>query len=342
MWLGISFRGGEHMMPGKIKRLMLLHSLGFKPSVSARWLDSRVSFAVSYQKDYRCRMIHPDHLIAELRRTISQEHPDVIVTQLEQSESVIKEAHSSHIPSVMFLTDCEKLSLSRITGSGNQKPAGIICVSDFVKSRVSGLTDVPVQVFYPPIHPSDYLVRESTVRPYITCINPIRLKGGDVLEEIIRNLPKERFLIVKGWYDPTEDGLDFRKYPNVLIMEKQFDMRGIYGSTKILLVPSLWDEPIPRVIMEAGVNGIPIIASKRGGVPEALGEGGILINNPLDIQTWISAITKLNTDISRYRQVSTAIKEQTKRFTIEKIGPRFEQWTHSLICTYSQQHGRSQ
>lgn len=40
-----------------------------------------------------------------------------------------------------------------------------------------------------------------------------------------------------------------------------------------LVVPSVWHEPSPRVISEAYAYGVPIIGSRRGGIPELIEEG---------------------------------------------------------------------
>ena len=41
-------------------------------------------------------------------------------------------------------------------------------------------------------------------------------------------------------------------------------------------MPSLWWENQPLVAIEAMINGIPVIGSDRGGIPESLGEAGSL------------------------------------------------------------------
>lgn len=46
----------------------------------------------------------------------------------------------------------------------------------------------------------------------------------------------------------------------------------------LVLVPSLWWESSSRVIVEAMINSIPIIATNRGGISETLGKCGFLIN----------------------------------------------------------------
>ena len=47
----------------------------------------------------------------------------------------------------------------------------------------------------------------------------------------------------------------------------------------IIVVPSLWQEPFGLVVAEAMSNGLCIIASKVGGIPEILNDNGVLIND---------------------------------------------------------------
>ena len=50
--------------------------------------------------------------------------------------------------------------------------------------------------------------------------------------------------------------------------------------TRICVMPSLWWENQPLVVIEAMVNGIAVIGSDRGGIPEALGDAGIVPGLP--------------------------------------------------------------
>jgi glycosyltransferase involved in cell wall biosynthesis len=47
----------------------------------------------------------------------------------------------------------------------------------------------------------------------------------------------------------------------------------------VIIIPSLWNEPFGLVAAEAMSNGIAIIASKVGGIPEIIQKNGILIEN---------------------------------------------------------------
>ena len=47
----------------------------------------------------------------------------------------------------------------------------------------------------------------------------------------------------------------------------------------IIVIPSIWQEPFGLVAAEAMSNGICIIASKVGGIPEIVENNGVLIEN---------------------------------------------------------------
>jgi len=59
-----------------------------------------------------------------------------------------------------------------------------------------------------------------------------------------------------------------KKYKNLEIISWTNNMRKIYEKTRLLLVPSRYPDPCPRVVIEAGISGILSIVSNRGGLPE--------------------------------------------------------------------------
>lgn len=71
-------------------------------------------------------------------------------------------------------------------------------------------------------------------------------------------------------------------------------MKKVAGA-KALIVPSLWYEGCPMVIIEAFSLGIPVIASNIGNVGEAVEEGynGVKFN-PHDTNSFVSALKKIN------------------------------------------------
>lgn len=77
-------------------------------------------------------------------------------------------------------------------------------------------------------------------------------------------------------------------------------LAALYAGAAAVLTPSLYEGfGLPPI--EAMMAGAPVIASNRGGLPEAVGDGGVLLD-PLDEQAWLSEVSKLlNTDHPEYR-----------------------------------------
>ena len=90
-------------------------------------------------------------------------------------------------------------------------------------------------------------------------------------------------------------------------------MRKVYGECRILLAPSLWEEAYGRVATEAQLSGIPVVASDRGGLPEAVGPGGILVDPEGPIEEWVSAIRELWRNARYYSAISAAASAHAHR-----------------------------
>lgn len=144
----------------------------------------------------------------------------------------------------------------------------------------------------PFIRPSR-VVAENRDPKYVTFVNPVPEKGVGLMARLFlmakEQMPDQRFLVVQSrgnWHGVVPalkmDGepIDISQYTNVDVANHTTDMRPVYGVTKVLLAPSLWYEAYGMVATEACMNGIPVIASTSGGLPEAVGEGGIILETP--------------------------------------------------------------
>ncbi|MCS4086111.1 glycosyltransferase involved in cell wall biosynthesis [Salinibacter ruber] len=76
----------------------------------------------------------------------------------------------------------------------------------------------------------------------------------------------------------------------------QQDMGPVYSETDILVVPSRHQEPFGLVAAEAGMYGIPVIASRRGGLPEIVEHEntGFLVDAeaPQQIARWLEKLIR--------------------------------------------------
>lgn len=59
---------------------------------------------------------------------------------------------------------------------------------------------------------------------------------------------------------------------DITFLPHQSDVRPLLADTDLLVVPSEWGEPFGRVLIEAMAMGIPVVATRDGGIPEVLSE----------------------------------------------------------------------
>lgn len=66
-----------------------------------------------------------------------------------------------------------------------------------------------------------------------------------------------------------------------------------FSEVDVLIVPSLWQEPLGRIVLEAYSHGVPVIGSNRGGIPEIieLGSTGFVFDPERD-ETLLETINK--------------------------------------------------
>ena len=47
----------------------------------------------------------------------------------------------------------------------------------------------------------------------------------------------------------------------------------------VAVIPSIWDDPFPTTVLEAQAMGLPIITTRRGGIPEEVSEENAILLN---------------------------------------------------------------
>jgi glycosyltransferase involved in cell wall biosynthesis len=90
-----------------------------------------------------------------------------------------------------------------------------------------------------------------------------------------------------------------------------------------LVFPSLWPEPLSRVLLEALALGTPVAAMDTGGTREILGteEGGLVVE---DVPSLSEALRRLRGDPVLRSRLAEAARERAKAFSPEALLPRYE------------------
>jgi glycosyltransferase involved in cell wall biosynthesis len=164
-----------------------------------------------------------------------------------------------------------------------------IANSQFTSRKIAELLGADSFTIYPPIKTKKYRVGYNK-NGYITMVNPrTKYKGPDIFLDIADRMSNKEFLLVGPIKSPKLSQRAERT-PNVTHWEWCEDMREAYAEAKLIVVPSRWEEPFGRVPAEAMVSGIPCVVSNRGGLPEVVGETGVVIDEIESVNIWIKGI----------------------------------------------------
>jgi glycosyltransferase involved in cell wall biosynthesis len=151
------------------------------------------------------------------------------------------------------------------------------------------------------------VVAPAESRAFVTFVNPSAHKGLWLFARLADMLGSRRpdipILVVQSGHSAGSlnaiPGMDFSRYPHIMAAPPVPTPADYFALTRILVVPSVWEEPFGRVAAEAMVNGIPPLVSNRGSLPHVVGGdfgagGGGFV---LPIPGWMTAATtKLPTE----------------------------------------------
>jgi glycosyltransferase involved in cell wall biosynthesis len=244
---------------------------------------------------------------------VNQLKPDVAVVQCHGSVLIGKALQAQGVPLVIYLRNVE---FHELGGDLRElHSAHYIANSSFTAQTYKKEFGIDAVVIPPTIDLDQY--RTPTTGDYVTLINPYPEKGFDRAVQIARACPEIPFLFVESWKLDETRQADIERaiapVPNIRLEKRTSDMKTVYGRTKILLSPSKWEEAWGRVASEAHCSGIPVIGSRRGGLPEAIGTGGIVLDYDAPLDHWVAAVRDLWSDPAAYRVLSTAALEFSKR-----------------------------
>ncbi|WP_053076841.1 glycosyltransferase family 4 protein [Caenimonas sp. SL110] len=278
--------------------------------------------------------------LQRLRHELLRNRPDMVILSgdLMLEGVVMHEARLLKIPVVFYLAHggYERRETFRdvsVVVTDTQATA------DLYKKRL-GLDCKPVGKF---IDAARFKAPQR--RPeFITFINPEFEKGVHVFMALAllasREAPELKFLVVqsRGRWEAALAVLAHSPadFPNVKVIGHQLDMRPVYAVTQVLLVPSVWHESGGRVVVEALVNGIPVLASRCGGPPELAGEAGVIFDLPGDVTTqrnerapeavvrpWLEELRRIFGDSAYYEELVSRANRQALKHDVRHSTDRF-------------------
>jgi glycosyltransferase involved in cell wall biosynthesis len=238
-----------------------------------------------------------------------------------------------------------------------QRADAVICVSSFIRDQFLRQVIYPAeQVYVVPngvdlerFWPGDK--RASRARLGIPANETVVLFAGQVSEEkgllhlvraCRRLVPHHNFrLLVAGsssLWGGVEDLEEQTPYERQIAEETaglkatflgkvaHAKMPMVYQATDIFVCPSVWDEPFGMVNLEAMATGLPIVATRAGGIPEVIVDGvtGLLVP-PADADALTGALRGLLDDPLLRRRMGQKGLTRAQEFTWDSIAGRVKE-----------------
>jgi len=228
------------------------------------------------------------------------------------------------------LTWLHNVETSQLGGSLVPDPAVChIANSAFTARRWQALCGIDCAIIAPAIRPHRYMTRRDADARHVLFVNPVPIKGVEIAFDLAASYPDVPFRFVESWTLEAR-WRDYCRHRadalgNIDWLPAQADMAALYRSTRLLLMPSIWEETFGRTVIEAQVNGIPVLASRRGGLPESVGAGGWLLDPDGDLTIWRQAFRRLWADSDLYNHISAAATANALRpdFAAPLVAARF-------------------
>jgi glycosyltransferase involved in cell wall biosynthesis len=195
-------------------------------------------------------------------------------------------------------------------------------------------------------------VQSSSRQPkYVTFVNSQPAKGVFVFARIAEVLSRRRpdipLLVVEGrsitkWWEPT--GIDLGGIESLTTMSRTANPRAFYAVTKLLVMPSLWNESFGLIAAEGMINGIPLLASNRGALPETVGDASFLFDIPArytprtrtvptaeEVSPWVETIIRLWDDATLYDRASLSARIHAEQWRPERLEAAYKYFFSNIF-----------
>lgn len=171
------------------------------------------------------------------------------------------------------------------------------------------------------------IAADALVLATVTVLRPG--KGHDVAIDAVRQLkgrfPGVRLLILgDGPARPDIARLAQPLGDAVRLTGHRADVMAVLAATDVLLHPSRMDA-FPTALLEAAAAGVPVVASRVGGIPEIVadGETGFLLEPPATASALVGRVAPLLEDAALRRALAERARARFEReFTAERWAAR--------------------
>lgn len=279
--------------------------------------------------------------VSLVERQLDTQRPDVIVTYgggkfVAPTRGVLQAAAARGIPAVFWLRN-EHYAYDGYKAFFDLV-AGTIVPSPFLRDYYRQHLGIEATSIPPPVRVESVRAPEGSPRDALVFVNPSFEKGACVAARIFGELqtrgPHIPLLVVEARGSAENvfsAGVPLER-ERIEVMTTTPNPIDFYRRARVLLCPSVWAEAFMRVGVEGLVNGVPVVASRRGGIPQTLSEAGIVLDIPAayteksrvaptaaEVQPWVDAILRLWDDDAFYESECRRAERASHAYSWESI-----------------------
>jgi len=151
----------------------------------------------------------------------------------------------------------------------------------------------------------------------------------EAMKKVMAVIPEARLVVVGSSWFGREEVTDYMQKLVEISAEIEdkisfsghiahAELSGYYAYADLFVLPAIWQEPMPNVVLEAMASGVPVVASKRGGIPEAVDSFGILVDPENRDELAQAIIEMLSSSQKALKMAEDARKRVETLFSWEK------------------------
>ena len=248
-----------------------------------------------------------------VKTVVNEFRPEVAVVETGLIMPIVNALLRERIPTVVYFRDVQFhdyggffLPTDRLLFLANSR---------FVAERVRVMFGLDCHVIPSVVRLDDYVTESSRTRALFIGSDP--LKGLELAFRVAERRPNIPFSFVESWPISPQLRKNYAarasRAGNISWSRPVMDIRVFFAEARLLLVPSICEEASARVVTEAQVSGIPVLASSRGGLPDSVGAGGLVVDPHAPLDDWLVAFDLMWRDEEEYDRLCDAARRHAWR-----------------------------
>jgi glycosyltransferase involved in cell wall biosynthesis len=242
----------------------------------------------------RCMAVRQQDLLCVVRSCARQ--ADALWTSQEDCGDIKRSA--GDLPTASYAHSVSAVGLL----SAQIGARWVFVPSLFVQDRIRAIFGIEAHLLRPPLSAPQHRRAGGHSEGHVLFVNPLPQKGIDTATALAHAHPHQRFIFVETWH-PISDGVALPV--NVRLLPRLPTLDHLYADARLLLVPSVIEDACPRVILEAGLHGVPTLGSTLGGIPELIADSANVLD-PVDTAAWLARSHELLNDPATWSDASRA------------------------------------